>query len=276
MRFATVLTVISNHQDIEIMKKTALPFARAHCSHLEVICVGMDATQPGVYFAGATSLVYDDGRLQAVEQAQALQSEANEALQTQGVLFDVQAAVVQPGTIGDMVAERSQFADIVILSPPYAPSRAAHAPTIVEAALFGGRAPVLITSDDIGQPERIVLAWNQSREAVAAARHALPFFAAAKRTDVLIVDPPRHSATQGDPGGDIARMLARHGGNPSVVIDVQTLPRVSDTLTRHVVDTEADLLVMGAYGHSRLSEAVLGGATRRMLEQSEVPLLLAH
>lgn len=276
MRFATVLTVINNRQDIEIMLKTALPFARTHGSHLEVVCVGIDATQPGFYFAGATSLVYEDGRLQAVEQAQALQSDASKSLQMQGVLFDVQAAVVQPGTLSDMIAERSQFADIVILPPPYAPGRAAHAPAIVEAALFAGRAPVLIATDDVGQPERIVLAWNQSREAVSAARHGLPFFAAAKRTDVLIVDPPRHGATHGDPGGNIARMLARHGANPSVVIDVQTLPRISDTLTRHVLDTEASLLVMGAYGHSRLREAVLGGATRRMLEQSEVPLLLAH
>jgi len=276
MRFATVLTVVKNHQDIETMLKTALPFARRHGSHLEVICVGIDATQPGFYFAGATSLIYEDSRLEAVEHAQTLQSEASKALQTQGVLFDVQAAVVQPGALSDMVAERSQFADIVILPPPYAPGRPTHAPTVVEAALFGGRAPVLIASDDIGQPERIVLGWNQSREAVSAARHALPFFAGAKRTDVLIVDPARHSATQDDPGSNIARMLARHGANPSVVLDVQTLPRVSDTLTRHVVDTKANLLVMGAYGHSRLREAVLGGATRRMLEQSEVPLLLAH
>lgn len=276
MRFATVLTVVNSSQDIELMLKTALPFARSHGSHLEVICVGIDATQPGYYFAGATSLVYEDGRQQAVDHAQALQVEANETLHAEDVLFDVQAAVVQPGTLSDMIAERSQFADLVILPPPYAPGRAAHAPTIVEAALFAGRAPVLIASDNVGQPERIVLAWNQSREAVTAAHRALPFFATAKRTDVLIVDPPRHGDAQGDPGGNIAQMLARHGANPSVVIDRQTLPRISDMLTRHVLDTEAGLLVMGAYGHSRLREAVLGGATRRMLEQSDVPLLLAH
>ena len=56
----------------------------------------------------------------------------------------------------------------------------------------------------------------------------------------------------------------------------RTLPRVSDVLLRHVRDANADLLVMGAYGHSRFREAILGGATRNMLEQTTVPVLMAH
>lgn len=276
MRFATILTVVNNSQDIEIMMKTAVPFARDHGSHLEVVCVGVDATQTGYYFAGATSLVFEEGREQAVAQAQGLQTEANAALESAGILFDVQGAVVQPGTLSTMVAERSQFADLVILPPPYTPGRASYAPVVVEAALFGGNAPVLVTDKEVPQPDRVVVAWNQSRESLTATRRALPFLASAKRTDVLIVDPPRHAAGHGDPGSSLSRMLARHGVNPSVVIEVQTMPRVSDTLIRHVTDCEAGLLVMGAYGHSRLREAVLGGATRRMLEQSDIPLLLAH
>jgi nucleotide-binding universal stress UspA family protein len=54
------------------------------------------------------------------------------------------------------------------------------------------------------------------------------------------------------------------------------MPRVSDILNRHAVDTQADMIVMGAYGHSRFREAILGGATRNMLEQSSVPVFLAH
>ena len=54
------------------------------------------------------------------------------------------------------------------------------------------------------------------------------------------------------------------------------MPKVSDILNRHVADTGADMLVMGAYGHSRLREAVLGGATRHMLEKATAPVLMAH
>ena len=67
-----------------------------------------------------------------------------------------------------------------------------------------------------------------------------------------------------------------HGVRAEVSVLARTLPRISDILARHVRDQNADLLVMGAYGHSRFREAILGGATRNMLEQAEVPVLMAH
>ena len=56
----------------------------------------------------------------------------------------------------------------------------------------------------------------------------------------------------------------------------RTMPRVSEVLNRHVIDRDADMVVMGAYGHSRFREAILGGATRHMLEMAKVPVLMAH
>ena len=71
-------------------------------------------------------------------------------------------------------------------------------------------------------------------------------------------------------------MLVRHGVHAEVSVLARDLPRVSDVLTRHAMDTDADLLVMGAYGHSRFREAILGGSTRNMLEKTEIPVLMAH
>jgi nucleotide-binding universal stress UspA family protein len=71
-------------------------------------------------------------------------------------------------------------------------------------------------------------------------------------------------------------MLSRHGANVEVCLLPQTLPRVSEVIARHVEDIDADLLVMGAYGHSRFREAILGGATRNMLEHAKVPVFMAH
>lgn len=276
MGYATVLTVVTNSQDIEIMQETSAPFAAERGAHLEVLCIGIDGTQAGYYFAGATSLMIDDARAQAEAQATGLKREVEAALKKIDVLSAVYPLIVQPGTLSQAVADRAQYADLVILPPPYAPGRASQAPAIVEAALFNGRAPVLITDRPVAKPERVVLAWNESREALAAARKSLPLIKTSKRTDVLIVDPPRHDVTYGDPGSSISRMLSRHGVNPSIVIEALTVPNVSDALLRHVRDTEAGLVVMGAYGHSRLREAILGGATRRMLEQTDVPVFLAH
>jgi len=71
-------------------------------------------------------------------------------------------------------------------------------------------------------------------------------------------------------------MLSRHGVSCDIDVLNKSLPRVSDVLLRHSMDKEADLIVMGAYGHSRLIEAILGGATRNTLQDAQVPVFMAH
>jgi nucleotide-binding universal stress UspA family protein len=140
--------------------------------------------------------------------------------------------------------------------------------------------PVLVLPDSglgrAAQPRRIVVGWNQGREAMAAVRAALPVLVQADLVNIAVVDPPAHGPERSDPGGLLCQMLVRHGARAEVAVLARTLPRVSDVLKRHVRDQNADLLVMGAYGHSRLREAILGGATRNLLEQAEVPVLIAH
>jgi nucleotide-binding universal stress UspA family protein len=74
----------------------------------------------------------------------------------------------------------------------------------------------------------------------------------------------------------LSQFLARHGVKAEIDVLSKTMPRVSDVLMRHVSDVNADMIVMGAYGHSRFREAILGGATRSMLEKATVPVLMAH
>jgi nucleotide-binding universal stress UspA family protein len=93
---------------------------------------------------------------------------------------------------------------------------------------------------------------------------------------IVVIDPPAYGPERSDPGGLLCQFLVRHGVRAEVVVLAKALPRVSDVLARHIRDANADLLVMGAYGHSRFREAILGGATRDMLEKAEVPVFLAH
>jgi nucleotide-binding universal stress UspA family protein len=102
----------------------------------------------------------------------------------------------------------------------------------------------------------------------------LPVLARASQVEIVVVDPPRHGPDRSDPGGRLAQMLARHGIRADIRILARTMPQISDVLARQVEDSGADLLVMGAYGHSRLREAILGGATRNTLEKSKVPVLM--
>ena len=93
---------------------------------------------------------------------------------------------------------------------------------------------------------------------------------------ITIVDPPTHGAERSDPGGALCQMLVRHGVKAEVTVLARTMPRISEVLARHVRDMNADMLVMGAYGHSRFRQAILGGATRNTLESTEVPVFMAH
>jgi nucleotide-binding universal stress UspA family protein len=150
---------------------------------------------------------------------------------------------------------------------------------VLEAALFDGAAPVLLLAGTL-LPEtlgkRVVIAWNQGREAMAAVRRALPLLRKADLVNIVVVDPPAYGPERSDPGGALCQMLVRHGVKAEVSVLARTMPRVSDVLVRHVRDQNADILVMGAYGHSRFREAILGGATRDMLELAQVPVFLAH
>lgn len=109
-----------------------------------------------------------------------------------------------------------------------------------------------------------------------AVRRSLPFLKAADLVRIVVIDPPTHGPERSDPGGMLSQMLARHGVNCEIDVLSKTMTRVSDVLKRHAVDTDSDMMVMGAYGHSRFREAILGGATRNMLEQAEIPVFMAH
>jgi nucleotide-binding universal stress UspA family protein len=104
----------------------------------------------------------------------------------------------------------------------------------------------------------------------------MPFLRRAEMVQIVVVDPPTHGPERSDPGGLLCQLMVRHGVNAEVAVLAKTMPRVSEVLARQVRDIDAELLVMGAYGHSRFREAILGGATRDMLERAEVPVLLAH
>ncbi|MFW5881593.1 MAG: universal stress protein, partial [Roseicyclus sp.] len=193
--------------------------------------------------------------------------------------WGVEALVAQSASVTTIVARRARFADLVVLPKPYGKGQPADAPVILEAAMFQGGAPVIVLAEDAPAdlaPKKIVVAWNESAEAMAAIRRALPLLIRAETVSVCIVAPERHGADSADPGAELCKMLTRHGAQVEVALLPQTLPRVSEVIARHVADVDADMLVMGAYGHSRFREAILGGATRNMLEHAKVPVFMAH
>ncbi|SAK94000.1 universal stress protein [Caballeronia ptereochthonis] len=123
-----------------------------------------------------------------------------------------------------------------------------------------------------------MIAWDGSREAARAVHDALPLLKAAERVSIVSIDTARGEA-YGDriPGADIAACIARHGVKAEVSSSVGAADAsAGELLLSRAADLNADLVVMGGYGHARWQELVLGGATRTFLASMTVPVLMSH
>jgi nucleotide-binding universal stress UspA family protein len=281
MSYKSLLSVAVSPDGLAAPITAATQIALKSDAHLDVLALGVDRTQVGYAYVGSGAVIMAASMDRAEEDARVTEKAVNAALaaQTPGVRVAVESAVCQLGTLTEVVAARALYADLVVLPKPYGKGRTVEDEAVIEAALFQGMAPVLVVPDTgmkNPEPQHIVLAWNQSREAMVAARRAMPFLKRAAAVQIVVIDPPPHGPERSDPGGLLCQLLVRHGVRAEVTVLARTLPRISEVLARHLRETDADMLVMGAYGHSRLREAILGGATRDMLEMAEVPVFLAH
>lgn len=188
-------------------------------------------------------------------------------------------ADLMPG--GDTSLDLARCADLVLIN------RLEHGSTLMdpdmtlEQLIFETGRPVMIVPKDYqGQKvgQRIVIAWNGTREASRATFDALPLVSNVSAGCVRIVCPPlpENSPRQLPQGADLAEALARHGVEPVI----KSLPgRHTDAGAEILAECEefgADLLVMGAYGHSRLREYVFGGTTETILNDATIPVLLSR
>ena len=144
--------------------------------------------------------------------------------------------------------------------------------------MAAGRPVLMVPNEGLhsGIGSRVVVAWNGRREATRAAFDALPLLQQAKEVKVLWIDP----ASGDEDGGtfaatDLCAALARHGITCEAVAAASD-GNVGATLLSRAVEQRADLLVMGCYGHSRLTEFVFGGATRHILRHMTIPVLMSH
>lgn len=174
-------------------------------------------------------------------------------------------------------ALHARYADLLILGQPDLDDANNRFETNFPAAvaLASGR-PVVVTPHGHGlchRPQSIVVAWNGSREATQAATLALPLLRRAQRVLVLTIT----SETDPHPEDEaFIRHLSRHGVNVGSVRESAAEIDVGDLMLSHAAGWNADLLVCGAYGHSRINEWIFGGVTRHLLSSMTLPVLLAH
>jgi len=178
----------------------------------------------------------------------------------------------------DSVPVHGRYADVLVIGQPNETDGSGVEPDFAERLLLAAGRPALVipyAGDFPTVGTRVLVAWNASREATRALTDAIPILREAKQVDVIAFNPK--DAPHGEvPGADIGLYLARHGIKVSVSQQTADDVDVGNQLLSRAADLDSDLIVMGAYGHSRMKELILGGATRTVLNSMTVPVLMSH
>lgn len=178
-------------------------------------------------------------------------------------------ALLEPGRASDLIVvpQTSKKPDATIES------------NLVERLVMESGRPVLIIPEEgtFAPVNSAVVGFNGTREASRAMFDAVPMLRTAKDVRVVCVDPYKSWKASGAmPGTEAASALARHGVKATAETQAASGANAGETLLQRVKDLRADLLVMGAYAHSRMREYIFGGATRHVLENANVPVLMSH
>jgi nucleotide-binding universal stress UspA family protein len=232
----------------------------------------------GYYDPALLDPFYENLRERARAAAETVREQFEHAASLRGI--SAEWRLIPEGPEADP-ALHARYADLTILGQ-LDPDRAETEmlrPRPEQVTLTSGR-PILLVPyagrfEAVGK--RVVIAWNSSREAARAVHDAMPLLAAAEAVTVLTIDAREGPQGHGEmPGADISLHLARHGVKVQIERTVSGDLPIGEVLLSRLADLAADLLVMGAYGHSRMRELLLGGATRSLLRSMTVPVLMSH
>jgi nucleotide-binding universal stress UspA family protein len=278
MTFKTLLTVTGPDLGDDDLKLAAT-LCEEIDAHLAVLVVALAAPPPIGRYAATISDDWLRERQADEKRLQQRVAAVSALLASEAVSSDVSSEYAEEASADDVIGRRARYADIVILGPEML-SRGSLKDKAIEGTLFSSGKPLLLIpkgSTLTFKPKRILVAWDSRIEASNAVGSALDLLKMADEVRLTLVDPIEGEYGQGEePGADAATYLARHGAK----VTVDRLPSqdrtVADVLRQHARDTAADLLVMGAYGHSRLRERIFGGVTRSMIDEPPLPTLMAR
>jgi nucleotide-binding universal stress UspA family protein len=277
MTYKTILV----HLDARPRSSERLAFAWQIAAQFEAHVVGLYA--PGVQYipsyvlAEAGAALRELVETRAADNARTAEQRFREAAAKRG---DARAEWrAASGDAAPALRQSARYADLVVAAQPQAEDEAGLAGLADELALSAGR-PVLFMPYAGNFPStgrRVLIAWDGGREAARAVSDALPLLRRAQSVEVAVFDPSRSGGKHGaQPGADAALFLARHGVKVTVHTQSGAGYDVGAQILTRAAESSADLIVMGAYGHARVRELVLGGVTRTVLGAMTVPVLMSH
>ncbi|WP_244519934.1 MULTISPECIES: universal stress protein [unclassified Ensifer] len=280
MSLKTILVFVDFSPSGEARTRYAVNLCLRHGAHLIGVYVapaGWRGDRAGCYVRG------QDAIRQLINQHKAEEAIASEAAlecfkavtRREDINFDFR--IIRESDANEHAKLHSLHADLIIVGFPGPGGLPGN--WSPEDMLLATGVPLLIVPDTWNPDsiaERILLGWNASREARRAITDSLPLLATAQSVSVVVVDSennPRHGE---EPGADVALYLSRHGAKVTVEHARSAGHSTAEVLQMAAKRNNSDLLVVGAYSHSRSRQAIFGGVTRALLANVTIPLLIAH
>ena len=279
MDFKNLLLHLEHSSGCQNRLQVAFALAKKYDALITGLFVVPDYVVPSYVEAQISVDLITDVTEKALARARETLSGYQKMADEAGVKLD---AHVLEGQLIPILREHSKYSDLLLLGQdhPDDPDNASYG--LADALLFEGACACMVVphSGKLAAPgQRVLLTWNASRESARALREAMPILVAADEVVVLSSEPDDADAeiARGHPHADeLARFLESHGiesiSSGIADLDIST----SDAILGQAAEMNADLIIMGAYGHARLREIILGGVTRDLLKQSTIPLFLAH
>jgi len=278
MSYKTILVHLNDKRHAEAILEPAIQLASRHGSHL--IGLHAYASVP----APPTHLPYGAEVLSSIASAQRKETEEIAAIfsrmtANQPFVAEWRAEKHPHVDLTAVVMDQSHSADLLVAGQTDPEWDASPWTGFAEQLALGSGRPVLAVPyvgryAEIGR--NVVIAWKAGRESARAVFDALPILEQADQVQILEVNEDGDRGNGPATGTSIAASLARHGIKPTVRTSIAADISVGDDILSRLADMGADLLVMGAYGRSRMRELVFGGVTRHIARHMTVPTFLSH
>jgi nucleotide-binding universal stress UspA family protein len=255
----------------------AMSVAAAFEAHLAGVAFAYEPAAAEFGYEGLAVSVIEEERAKSAAAAAAAIRKFEDGVRRNGISAESRQLEGHFANVGNLFAQIARRFDLAVVTQAE-PRKAVPEEMIIEGVLFDSGRPVLAVPyiQKAGLAlERVMVCWDGSRNAARAAADAMPFLARARKVEVVMVTGERAKSDE-LPGADVAQHLARHGLDVTVQRLVSVDTDVANTILSHAADAGADFIVMGGYGHSRLREFVLGGATRGILGAMTAPVLMSH
>ena len=279
MKLGNILICLNDMDNLSALLETGCALALKHDAHLTGVFV-IPAMQIYPVYEGIAMAEIFEGQHQKYEDMAAdVQKQFERALEKNLITGEWRKLDSPISTIADEFIAQARMVDLVMIAQVDSGEDCGVEQDFAERVILETGRPVLLlprqkTFGTIG--ERVLIGWNATREAARASFDAMALLSATARVDLVWVDPQKQRALAGNvPGAELAKTFAHHNIN----VNAEALPTANvnagEALLTRAVDLNSDLLVMGAYGHSRMREFVFGGATRHVLNNMTLPVLMS-